>query len=489
MWTHQVGWLLRAADPLARCAFRHEVLVRRGSLAIVLARALALLSAVAWTAAIPVAPPSRLALVHATVVDVSGGSPMHDAAVVIEGGRIVAVGPTRTVRIPKGTRIIDASGKFVIPGLWDMHTHLFSNEAHPGTDLSIWAFPLYVANGVTGVRDMWTDPQDIIVARRWNEQRGDGTLLAPRIEWSSQIVDGAPPTWKRSTVVETPDEARRLVRELKAGGAGFIKVYGNLKRDVFLAIADESKQAGIPFAGHIPFAVDAFEASDSGMKSVEHLLGIPETCSPRADELRRTPRTPQLTAMMWDTFDERICASLFLRFAKNGTWQVPTLIVRQAVAGEPTVATNPALRYVPASEREAWLSGGRGSARVDVERGRARFSRLLRIVGDMHRAGVGILAGTDVGNPFMVPGFSLHDELALMVDAGLTPLEALQTATRNVGAYLGRRDVGSVTTGSVADLVVLNGDPTADVHNTRKIAAVILNGRYLDRGTLDRLLR
>lgn len=436
------------------------------------------------------AAPGQIAFTHATVIDATGAPPARDATVVVVGARITAVGPSGRVTVPKGARVIDATGKYLIPGLWDMHVHVFSHEVHPGTDLSAWAFPLFVANGVTGVRDMWTDPQDMIVVRRWNAALDAGRLVGPRVEWSSSIVDGEPGRSSKVLIVRTPDEGRRAVRDQQVAGARFIKVYSDLKRDVFMAIADESRKRHIPFAGHVPAAVNAFDASDAGMKSFEHLLGIAETCSSRSKEWFALPPdkwTPQLRAAMRDSYDEATCAALFARLAKNGTWQVPTLIIRESVqlAQEAGISSNPALAYVPAEDVDAWKAP---PGRVSLEIRRARFAQLLHIVGAMQRSGVGILAGTDLGNPFMIPGFSLHDELALMVDAGLTPLEALQTATRNAGRYFGRTDIGTVTRGSTADLVLLDVDPLADIHNTRRIFGVVVNGRYFTRGDLDRML-
>jgi imidazolonepropionase-like amidohydrolase len=439
---------------------------------------------------------SAIALVHATIIDVSARASVRDGVIVIDRGHIAAVAPVGGATIPKDARVIDATGKYVVPGLWDMHTHLFRNGVLPGTDRS-FAFPLYVANGVTGVRDMWTDPDDIVVARRWNAERTRGTLLAPRIEWSSQILDGDPPSFKQSTAVATTEQARHQVDELKARGAKFIKVYWNLPRDVFLAVADEARKSGIPFGGHVPGAVSAFEASDAGMKSIEHLTGVLETCSSRSEELQKitTPDWgPKANEMMWNTFDEKRCAELIARFAKNRTWQVPTLIQTQSrmLAEEGGLVSNPALAYVPASEKDGWNTEAAERPRrpsMPVEVRRARFARYLRIVGQMDQAGVGILAGSDFGNNLIVPGFSLHDELALMVEAGLSPLAALQTATRNVGIYFGRDDIGTIASGSLADLVILDADPTIDIRNTRRIAGVVLDGRYLSRGELDALLQ
>jgi imidazolonepropionase-like amidohydrolase len=435
-----------------------------------------------------------LALTHVTLVDVQRGLLLPDRTVLIDDARIVSVAPAASLSIPDGAQVIDARGKYLIPGLWDMHAHLFNNEAKPATDLSSWAFPLYVAHGVMGVRDMWTDAQDISLARRWNEQRLRDRLIAPQIEWGSDIVDGPEPQWTRSSEVSNAEEARRIVHELKAGGAGFIKIYSGLGRDAFLALADEARRTGIAFAGHVPVSIGAFEASDAGMRSIEHLSGVLDTCTPLASELQRTTReewTAALNERRWETFDEDICSRLYAHYAANRTWQVPTLVQTSArlLAHEAALDSSQTLRYVPESEKESWPEIVARSARLPRDVRRARFARFLDIVGNMQQAGVGILAGTDVGNPLIVPGFSLHDELALLVQAGLSPLQALQTATLNPASYLEATDsVGTVEVGKLADLILLQANPLQDISNTRRIAAVVLRGRYLDRRDLDALM-
>lgn len=329
-----------------------------------------------------------------------------------------------------------------------MHVHVFSNETHPDTDLSSWAFPLFIANGVTGVRDMWTDPDDIEVAIRWNRERARGRRSAPRVEWTSEIVDGVPPSHRGGVAVGSADEARRAVRQLEATGSRFIKIYWNLSPEAFYAIADETKRQGIAFGGHVPWTVSAFDASAAGMKSIEHLTGIQESCSPRAAEFQTLrDLTPELEEARWTSFDARRCRALYATFVEHHTWQVPTLIFfaiqhQREELGRPT---SPALAYARPEDLADWAK-----SRIDEQPpavGRAHFDLLRSIVRDMNSAGVGILAGTDVGNEYVMPGFSLHDELEILVDAGLTPL-----------------------------------------HNTRAIAGVVLDGRYLDRAALDRLL-
>ena len=196
--------------------------------------------------------PASVANTHITLIDTANGVAHPDMTVVIGGNRIVEVGKNDVVGLREGISVIDGRGKFLLPGLWDMHVHLFSNSNPAGTDNSEYFFPLLVANGILGVRDMWTDPRDIEVANRWTRDIEDGNLAGPRVTVSSRIVDGEPPTHSNSLVVRTADEGRNAVRALKASGAGFVKVNWNLSREAYFAIADESRQQGIAFAGHVP---------------------------------------------------------------------------------------------------------------------------------------------------------------------------------------------------------------------------------------------
>jgi imidazolonepropionase-like amidohydrolase len=399
----------------------------------------------------------------------------------------------RGSKTPRGAKVIDGRGKFLIPGLWDMHVHIFNNSHQAGTDNHKTYFPLLIANGVTGVRDMWTDADDQKLVRQWQSEMAAGRLLAPRIAPGSHIIDGWPTHRPNMLPVVTPDEARRAVRAQKEAGAGFIKVYWRLTPDVYAAIADESKKLGIPFAGHVPFAISAATASNSGQKSIEHLTGILETCSSNEDELRKATNLtpPQMTEQLWRTYDEKKCTDLFRLFAKNRTWQMPNAVLHRMLAfrREESFRNDPRLKYVTRAEAEEWSSPPTQPQVFTLETRKQRFDRLLETISRMHKLGVPILAGTDLGNPLMFAGFSLHDELELLVRAGLTPYEALQTATVNPSKYLEReRELGTIEKGKLADLVLLDADPLADINNTRKINAVVVNGRLLERPALDELL-
>ncbi len=320
-----------------------------------------------------------------------------------------------------------------------------------------------------------------------------GKTLAPRIAVGSAIVDGVPTFLPNMLGVATPDEARRAVRTMRDAGAGFIKVYWNLSPEAYLAIADESKKLGIPFAGHVPFSMSAARVSDAGQKSIEHLTGLLETCSSKEDELRRATNLPPpaLNDELWRTQDEQKCRVLFARFAKNKTWHVPTAVLHRMLTfrGEESFRKDERLKYVPVAEAQAWQKLPNGPQRFAVETRNKRFEKLFETIRLMHKTGVPLLAGTDLGNPFIFAGFSLHDELELFVKAGLTPLEALRTATINPARFLGKeKDLGTVQRGKLADLVLLDANPLENIRNTRRISGVVVNGRHLPQKKLQKLL-
>ncbi|MFC1651496.1 amidohydrolase family protein [Candidatus Latescibacterota bacterium] len=442
-------------------------------------------------------PPSRpLVFVHANLIDMTNAAPKVDMTLVIIGNRIVKIGKSDKVKIPKDAQIVDVTEKFLIPGLWDMHVHIFDNVSAPGTNNKDNYFPLFLANGVTGVRDMFTDVEDIKLVREWKSELEAGQLLAPRIAPGSSIIDGVPVIQKNSVGVSNADEARKVVRTFKEAGAGYIKIYSNLSRESFFAIADESKKLKIPFAGHVPVSVTPVEASNAGQKCIDHLKGMLLACSTNQDKLfkirntRGEQWTLELFIEMMQSYSEQKCRDIANVFVRNKTWHDPTLVVlRKNLSDDENIREDARLRYVPADKAQRWkkYTGTlEPASRKDREMDMVRWLEILKI---MHEEGVQILAGTDVGNPYIYAGFSLHDELELYIQAGFTPFEALETATINPAKYLGmEKSLGTIEEGKIADLVLLDADPLANISNTRKIHAVILNGRLLDRTTLNKML-
>ena len=442
----------------------------------------------------PASGQGPLVFTHVTVIDATGAAAKPDMSVVISGGRILELGRTGRVRLPKDALVVNASGKFLIPGLWDMHVHEWNKEVF---------FPLFIAHGVTSVRDMFSPLPQI---KQWRAEIAAGTTFGPHIVAAGIFVDGPYPFCAPCTIaVGNADEGRKAVLKVKEMGADFIKVYSMLPRDAYFAIAEEAKRQQMVFAGHVSEFVSAAEASDAGQKSVEHLSGVLVACSAKEEVLRRenearlraegirgdTAMLEQAAAL--DSFDEKKASALFARFVKNGTWMCPTLSVLRAAAlsDEASFHSDPRMKYVPDFLKKQWADGYGWKGRTAEDNARAQrvFQKQLEVVGMMRRAGVRFIAGTDTANPYIFPGFSLHEELALLVEAGFTPMQALQSATRDPAQYLGLLDsVGTIEKGKAADLVLLDADPLAEIGNTRKINAVLLGGRLIPRQELDEML-
>jgi hypothetical protein len=442
-----------------------------------------------------------IVLTHVTVIDMTGSAPRKDVSVSIAGGRIQSI--AKKIPAPRGVLVIPAKGKFVIPGLWDMHIHLGPPEIF---------FPMLLANGITGVRDMFSGvPLNTI--RAWRAQPDSPHIVA------GGFIDGPPMLWNGipppgAFAVANPDQARFAVHAIAGSGFDFVKVYSSVPRDAYFALAQEARAVGIPFAGHVPEEVSPTEASDAGQRSQEHLLNILLACSTHEEELRaervRTMLDPKMsgeqrmrtlafppTDGLLDSYSEEKAATLFETFVRNGTWQTPTLVVLSGFArmGDDDFVHDSRRSYLLTAWKDAWdprktfflrdLTPAQWEALQT--RIRALLARHEKLVGDMHRAGVQFLAGTDTNgyNP-VFPGSGLHDELALLVDSGLSPLQALQSATLNPARYFGlEREMGTVEAGKIADLVLLNADPLTDIHNSVKIEAVVKRGHYYSRPDLD----
>ena len=440
-----------------------------------------------------------VAITHATVVDVESGRRLADQTVVVRDGRIAAVGPASRVSVPVDARVVDGRGRYVIPGLWDMHVH----AAMPG--LAQHFLPLLVASGVTGVREMFST---LPVLKAVRAQVDSGKILGPRIVGSGHILDGRPPIWFGSAMAATADEGRRAVDSLAAGGADFIKVYGRLPREAYFAVAEAAKARGIPFAGHVPSLVGVEEASAAGQKSIEHMTGILSACSPRDAEMRDTVArmvaaggwtavtggTARTRALM-ESYDEGRCRALARTLKRNGTWLAPTMVTirNTSFLDDTTLAADPRMRFFSKTFAQSWNPRNdfrfRTRTPEDWAVSHAGHAHLVRIVRLMREEGVPFLAGTDLSNPYVYPGFSLHDELAELVGAGFTPAQALRAATSDAARYLGLADsVGTVAVGKAGDLVVLDADPLADIRAVGRIHAVVLGGRLIDAAERERLL-
>jgi imidazolonepropionase-like amidohydrolase len=436
------------------------------------------------------ASPSVLVIDDVSVIDTTGGPLLPHRTVVVHDGRIEEIrGAEGSMSGKQSGMHVDGRGKFLIPGLWDMHVHMVFGDWFPRGKAVM--LPLFIANGITGVRDMGGELE---VLQQWRKEIADGTLIGPRMVISGPMLDGPKPRFPSSIAISTPEDGRRAVDDLKRRGADFIKLQSLIPREGAFAIAEEARKQGITFVGHVPDSVRASEASNAGQKSFEHLIGIFEGSSPLEDAFLKGPKTE---GQFLSTYDAKRAAALFALLAKNHTWQCPTLVWERGgnVIDQTDFASDTRAKYVPAYWKDVtWKRFTEeimhGFNTDDVATRKRFVEKELEVVNAMHRAGISFLAGTDTPpGVYIFPGFSLHEELQRFVAAGFAPMEALQTATLNPAKFLGMDDrLGTIERGKVADLVLLEANPLDDIRNTQKIAAVIVNGRYLSRVDLDKML-
>ena len=406
-----------------------------------------------------------------TVVDVVNGTREAATTVVTKGGAIAAVG--RGLAVPREAVRVDGTGRFLIPGFWDMHAH----QQMTGME----SLDLYLANGVVGTRDMGSDPDYILPLR---DRINRGAVFSPQIVAAGPILDMLRPegplaadlpaafryfALMRRRVADA-QQAREAVGDLKRRGVDFIKVHDTTPREAFLAIAEEVRKAGLTFAGHVPNAVTVREAAAAGIKSIEHLANF---------RVFRDCSAPE-------PYSDAGCKDFFDWMAKRGVWQTPTLAFSQAI---PDIFSGQPLPHAEYAS-DGLLESTRGNAefsRLD-ERALSAFRSNNRVslaaVGDLVARGNRLLAACDG----LVPGFCLHDELEWMTAAGLPPIQAIQTATVNPARYLGRETSGDDRGGMRADLLLLEADPLTDIRNTRRIAGVVVRGRLLSRADTERIV-
>lgn len=403
-----------------------------------------------------------IVITHVNIVDVADGRIVPNGTVVVRGRTITAI--ARGGAPPADARVIDGLGKFLIPGLWDMHAHI-QGSGEPWLQLN-------AVNGVTGIRDMGAELEFILTMR---DATSSGRVLGPEVIAAGPILDDVPGDWPLRMRVKNAEEGRAAVQLLKRRGVDLIKVHNFTPRDAFFAIAAEARRQNLPLAGHVPLKVTVEEGIEAGMTTIEHLSEdgkMWKACSRGAE------------------YRPAMCRPFFAMLARRRIWQTPTLVALSelAVIGTPASAVNREhLAYANTQLRELWAGNQSFFVKrpeiVDILKRLAEVG--LVVTRDMASAGVGILAGCDA----LIAGFCVHDELTAMVRSGMTPLAALQTATVNPARYLGReKTLGTVAPGKVANLVLLDANPLDDIANVRRIRAVMVAGRLVERDELDGIL-
>ncbi len=453
----------------------------------------------------PAQAPQATVIRNTTIVDTRDGALRRGVSVLIEQGRIARITPGAMAPAPASAQVVDGTGKYLVPSYLDMHAHML-DDAHQQPQ--VW--PLLVANGVTGVQEMSGSAATVRRARQVNAESRAGRLLAPEI----LRVPGV-------TIVSarTAEQGRQQVRDNQALGGDFVKLL-NASPEATRAALDEARQRHLPVVGHLPLGITGREAARLGWRSFEHLgagLGLLLECSTDEDAIRRQalqnappPFVPEFIAnpiayaaadlplyrRLVDSYSEERCRALVQALARSGSWQAPTLVRLRTMllSNDPRYASDPRLIYMPGRTRALWARANQryvATHAPEAVRTLAQvYARQQHLVGLMQAHGVPLMTGSDLGGIWVLPGYGLHDEFAELAAAGLTPLQVLQAATLNGARYLGREaSMGTVDEGKNADLVLLDANPLESVAHLARISAVVLQGRYLPRRTLDALLQ
>lgn len=415
-----------------------------------------------------------IALEGATLIDGAGGAPKEDAVILIRNGHIEAVARVNEIQIPKGAQRIDLVGKTIIPGLIDAHAHV-----------ERWAAPRYLAWGVTTVRDLHSANDSAFVLKN---DLNLGAIAGPRMFTSGAMIDGVPATYPNATGVATAPEARRAVDQRAVAGADYLKIYTKITPALLRPLMDEARTLRLRVAAHLG-KTDALTAARMGVVSLEHMAGVVQAASRnpaiyyRAHDTFLAGWTTEEQG--WTTLDSAALARTARALAQTRVAIVPTLVVHEMLSrlDNPILLTRPGMEDVPENAQSVRSvasllrrTGWKAREFQAFRRARARQDQFVR---EFKRAGGVIAAGTDAANQLLIPGFSLHEEMALLVDAGLTPLEAITSATRRGAQLLHADSLGVVTPGKVADLVVLNANPARNIAATHNIAWVMTRGRIV----------
>jgi len=418
-----------------------------------------------------------VAFVGVHVVPMSGEGVLSGQTVVVRGDRIVALGPAAEVAVPAGATRIDGQGRWLMPGLADMHVHTWSTDD----------FPLFLANGVTTVRNMFGSPLQLA----WRSQVASGELAGPTILTAGPIIDGDPPVWPGSAVLTDPGQADELVRDQQAAGYDFLKVYARLQPDAYDALVAAARSRGMRWEGHVPDAVGIERVIAAGQASIEHLDGFAAAAQAEGSPFAGQTDS-RLMLRAWGHVDGSRLAGLADRCAAAGVWNCPTLVVLEKWVGPEQAAAQrarPEMRFVAPTLLEFWKPENSYLSRLPAEviqQVAGGDAARKRCVGILHRHGARILAGTDMGNPFVVAGYSLHEELGNLVEAGLSPYEALRAATSGAAEFMGAAGQwGTVAVGARADLLLLEADPLADVRNAARRVGVMVRGIWYGQAALQ----
>jgi len=421
-----------------------------------------------------------LLIKNVSIIEVKTGKSIPGQNVYINSGRIVKITKASTAASNAKTTI-DGAGKFLIPGLWDMHTHNWWNLHFSN---------YYVANGVLGVRNMYT-PMNFITPLK--DSINQNLIIGPKYYAAGRVLEGKKPDYPDWLVVDSLHKIRPALDTLQSEGSDFVKVYNKIPREVYFELIKEANKRGMSVQGHLPMAVTAEEASNAGQKSFEHLLGIPDMCTHDQLFQKKYGFNWYAAVLNEDDYgtvdiDENLAKKTLQTLKKNQTYVCPTLCVWYSLLHpDLPFESDPKVKLFPAEMTDFWknmLGNFRKRDSTFKQMALKKYDNLKKVTYLLYKNGVSLLAGTDAMNPYCYPGYSLHRELELLKDCGIPNAEILKMATINPATFMGLTDYGEVKVDFVASLVLLDENPLKDISNTQKIHAVILKGRLFEKKEL-----
>ena len=422
----------------------------------------------------PVAQPATTAFVGVSVLTMESDAVLADHTVVVSDGKIASVAPSAKAQVPAGAARVDGKGKFLIPGLAEMHAHIPGGAA---TDQAVErTLFLYAANGITTIRGMLGDPRHLV----YRDRAAKGEIVSPRIYTAG-------PSFNGKTASTIPMAVEAVIAQKKAG-YDLLKIHPGVPRDVFDALAAKADELKIPFAGHVPAAVGLTRALEAKYASIDHLDGYVEALTPNPAADSQFFGTNLMSVVDESKFGAIVSAS-----KAAGVWQVPTQVLMDNLLNDlptPTLVERPEMKYViPQDSIKNWIAQREKFQQIPAADRAKLLGLRRRFIKALHEAGVPFALGSDAPQLWNVPGFSAHRELRSLVDAGLTSYQALRTGTRNVGTYFKTESsTGTIAAGKRADLLLLDANPLQNIDNSMKISGVMVNGRWLARADLDKRL-